>query len=164
LVIKPGDHAVGADAADDVIELGMHERLAAGNGDDCGAERAQLVDAAVHFVDRHGLGKIVELVAIGAGQIAAAHGDDVRQQRVVGRGERMRGHLRSADIAVQSFGAAAQGCNYGWHEMSSFYYSTGWGFGACGGAVFGGILSANGDVEKLDEISAWRQKSVFSAR
>ena len=108
--MSPGDHAVGADAADDVVEFGMHQRLAAGDGDDRGAQRAQLVDAAIHFVDRHGLREVVELVAVGAGKVAAAHGNDVRQQRMVGRGERADGHVRSAQIAVQGFGAAAQGC------------------------------------------------------
>jgi hypothetical protein len=42
-----------------------------------------MVDAAAHLRDIDGVGDIVELVAVSAGEIAAAHGDDVRQDRVV---------------------------------------------------------------------------------
>src|SRR5580704_7769290 len=108
---EAGDHAIRADSANDVVEFGMHERLAAGNRNDRGAERTQLVDAAIHFVERDGLREIVELVAVSAGQVAAAHGNDVRQQRMVGRSQCTDGHVGSTQIAVQSFGAAAQGCD-----------------------------------------------------
>ena len=42
---EPGQHAAIADAADDGVELGMHHRLAAGDGHDAGAQLAQAVDA-----------------------------------------------------------------------------------------------------------------------
>ena len=49
------DHAVGADAANHVIEFRMEQRLSAGNCDHGCAESAQLVDAAEHFFGGHGL-------------------------------------------------------------------------------------------------------------
>ena len=77
-----GDGAGLADLADDVVEFGVQQRLAAGDGDDGGAEAAEVVDAAAHLVDGDGVGDVVELVAVGAGQVAAAHGHDVRHVRV----------------------------------------------------------------------------------
>ncbi len=85
-VVAVGDHAghgTGlADAGDDGVEVGCSERLAARDGDDRGAQTAQLVDAALHLGKRNGVGVVVELVAVGAGQVAAAHGHDVRHVRV----------------------------------------------------------------------------------
>ncbi len=40
-----GDAAVVADAGDDLVELGMQQRLAAGDGDDAGSKPRQMVDA-----------------------------------------------------------------------------------------------------------------------
>ena len=95
-----GDDAVVADAADDFVEIGMEERLASADGDDRGAERAQAIDAGLHFFERHGLGEVVELVAVRAGKVAAAHGDDVRQQRVFGREQRFGNHAPAAQGAM----------------------------------------------------------------
>ncbi len=97
-----GDGAGFADAGDDVVEVGVQQRLSAGDGDDGGSEAAEVVDAAEHFVERYGVGEVVEFVAIGAGEIAAAHGDDVRHVGVVGRAE---GVADGADLA----GLAAHG-------------------------------------------------------
>ncbi len=76
--VAVGDHAgeasVVADARDDLVQIGMGERFAARNGDDAGAEAGEMVDAAEHLVDRDGLGDLVVLVAIGAGEVAEAHG------------------------------------------------------------------------------------------
>ena len=76
---EPGQHAAVADAADDGVELGVHHRLAAGDGDDAGAQLAELVDAAQHLRERHRVRGLVVLVAVGAGEVAAAHGNDLRQ-------------------------------------------------------------------------------------
>lgn len=78
-----GDDAVAAHATDDVVELGVKQRLATADGDDGGAERTELVDTLVHGGERNGVAGLVELVAVGAGEIAAAHRDDVRQHGVV---------------------------------------------------------------------------------
>src|ERR1017187_8058988 len=88
-----GDDAVAAYAGDQQVEIGVEQGLAAGDGDDGGAERRQVVQPGVHGVHRDGLGEIVELVAVGARQVAAAHGDDVRQNGVLGRGQPLADHL-----------------------------------------------------------------------
>ena len=61
----------------------MQQRFAAALGDDRGAQFRQLIDAPEHLLERHGLREIVILVAVGAGKIAAANGDQVRQDGVV---------------------------------------------------------------------------------
>ena len=95
-----GDHAVVADARDQQVEIGMQQGLAAGDGDDGGAERRQVIQALVHGVHRDGLGEIVKLVAIGAGQVAAAHGNDVRQDGMVDGGQPLGDHLELARAPV----------------------------------------------------------------
>ena len=87
-----GDHAVLADARDDQVEIGVQQGFAAGDGNDGGAERRQVVQPRVHCVHRNGLREIVKLVAIGARQVAAAHGDDVRQDGMVGGGQPLCNH------------------------------------------------------------------------
>ena len=47
-----------------------------------------------------GLGEVVKLVAVGASQIAAAHGNDVRQDRMVDGGQPLCNHLELARTAV----------------------------------------------------------------
>lgn len=74
---QTSDHAAFSDMADDVVELGMHQRFAATDRDHRSAHLSQDVQTALHFVQRDRLGGVVELVAIGAIEIAAAHGDDV---------------------------------------------------------------------------------------
>ncbi len=49
-----GERAGVADAGDDLVEVGMGEGLAAGDGDDAGAEASEMVDSAQHFVERDG--------------------------------------------------------------------------------------------------------------
>ncbi len=92
-----------ADAGDDQVEIGVQQRFAAGDGDDGGAERRQVVEARVHGVHRHGLGEIVVLVAVGAGQVAAAHGNHVRQDGMVGGGQPLGDHLEFARAPVDGF-------------------------------------------------------------
>ncbi len=60
------------------VEVGMQQRFAAADGDDGRAHFAEAVDAPEHFLERHRLGEIVEFVAVGAGEVAAADRDDVR--------------------------------------------------------------------------------------
>ena len=103
-----GDGAGAADAADDVVELGMGERLAAGDADHGGAEAAQVVDAAVHLVERDGLGNLVVLVAVAAGEVAEARGDDLRQDGVAGGSQGAGHHRVFADLAGGCFPASAQ--------------------------------------------------------
>ena len=68
----------------------------------------RLVDAAEHLLQRNGLGKIVELVAIGAGEIAAANGNQVRENNVIGTSEAPSNHPPLADAGVPETNCAAQ--------------------------------------------------------
>ena len=52
------------------------------------------------FRSPDGLGGIVELVAVGARQVAAAHGNDVRQDGMAGRGQPLGDHLKLARAPV----------------------------------------------------------------
>jgi len=61
-----GDGAGVTHAADDVVQMGMGERLATGDADHGGAEAAEVVDATEHFVEGDGLGNFVVLVAVAA--------------------------------------------------------------------------------------------------
>ncbi len=97
----PGDDAVFADAPDDGVQIGMQQRLAAADGDDGGAHRAQQVDAAKHFLGGNGLGKIVEFIAIRAGKIAAARGNDVHQQRMPRGNHAFDDHAQFAQLAMR---------------------------------------------------------------
>ena len=82
---QSGNDPVRTDAADNVIELRMQQRFPAANGDERGAQRRQLVHAAVHLIQRNRIREIVVLIAVGAGEIAAPHGNDVDLNWVVGR-------------------------------------------------------------------------------
>lgn len=79
---EPGHDAVVAHAADDLVQLRMEHGLAAADGDDGGAERRQPVNPFEHIRQRDRRGEVVVLVAVGAGQIAPADGDNVGQDRV----------------------------------------------------------------------------------
>ena len=89
----------------------MEQRLAARNRDHGSPKRAEFVDAAVHVLHRDWLGEVIEFVAVSARQIAPAHGDDVGQKRVLGVGQRAHDHLGSAQVAMQRFCPAPQGCD-----------------------------------------------------
>ena len=69
---------------------------------------ASLSTTLEHGVSRNRLGKIVVFVAVFASQIAAADGNDVRQQRMVRGGKCPRDHARPAEIAVERLQTAAQ--------------------------------------------------------
>ena len=95
-----GDAAVLANAPYDLVQLRMQQRLAATNGDHGRAQLTQLVHTLEHQVERHRFGEVVVLVAVLTGQVAAAHRDQVRQQRMI-RGEESPGNLAPAVNAAR---------------------------------------------------------------
>ena len=86
----------------------MGQRLAAGDADHGRAQAAQVVDAPDHLVERHGFRDFVVLVAVGAGEIAEARRDDLRQHRMAGIGERAHHHGVLARLARGRNAASAQ--------------------------------------------------------
>ena len=114
-MIRPGHDAVLADACDDRVQLRMQQRLAAADGNDRCAHRAQPVDSLEHFLRRHRLRKIVEFVAVRAGQIAAADGNDMHQQRMARGDKSLRDHAELAQFAMrrEQFSANFLACGHG---------------------------------------------------
>ena len=79
-----GHDAALAHAANQQVQVGMEQRLAAAEGKDAEAERRQVVDAAQHVRRGYRRREVVIFIAIFAGQVAAADGDDVRGDGVAG--------------------------------------------------------------------------------
>src|SRR5262249_47981716 len=105
--ISVGDHA-GNDAVppyarDHLVELGMEHRLPAGDGDDGRAQLSQAIDAAKHGFERHRLGVVVVFVAVGAGQVASPHGNNVHIHGVIGRDQSFSDHANFAGAQVNLF-------------------------------------------------------------
>lgn len=96
-----GDHSAVTNAADNVIEFGMEERLAAADGDDRSAEGSQAVNAPEHLLEWHGLRVIVKLIAICARQVTAADRNDVSEEWVTCGNERLGDHPPAPNCAVR---------------------------------------------------------------
>jgi hypothetical protein len=95
-----GDRPMTADGADNFVEVGMEQRFATTDGDDARAQRSQLLDPPQHFGGGHRIRDFVVLVAVGAGKIAAPHGNDVRQDGMMFRLDRPGHHPGMANPAL----------------------------------------------------------------
>src|SRR5579862_3552252 len=104
-----GDGAGFSDSLDDVIQLGMGQGLAAGDADHGRTQAAEVVDAAVHLLEGDGLGDLVVLVAVGAGEIAEARGDDLGKDGVAGGSQGASDHAIFADFSGYGFEPPSQG-------------------------------------------------------
>ena len=60
---------------------------------------SQQIEALLHSLERHRLGVVVEFVAIRACQIAAPHGDNVGQDRMVRRDQTFEDHAQLTKLA-----------------------------------------------------------------
>jgi hypothetical protein len=78
--------------ADNRVEIGVQQRLAAAQRDDAGAQRRKSIDPAKHVVRGDRGGMIVELVAVPAREIAAAGRNEVRENRPVWKSQRQDEH------------------------------------------------------------------------
>ncbi len=87
-----GDGAAPPDVADDRVEVGMEQRLAAADGDDAGAQVRQAVDAPEHLVRRYRRRVVVVLVAVAARQVAAADWNQMSVDGLVLEAERPDQH------------------------------------------------------------------------
>ena len=99
---QAGDHAVAANARQDGVQVRVQQRLAAADGDDGGPKIGQAVQPLTHHLQRHRLGMVVVFVAVGARQIAAAHGNDVRHDGMVRGGQPLGDHPNLTDAPVQA--------------------------------------------------------------
>ncbi len=106
--------AMVADARDDRIEFGMQQRFAAGDGNDAGAETRQMVDAAQHLRQWDRVRDLVELIAIGAGEVAATHGHNMRHIGMAGRGQGMADRGQLADSSGGCLRAAGHAAASRW--------------------------------------------------
>src|SRR5215470_12136420 len=89
-----GDDVGAANAFDQGFQFGVKQRFAAAECDGQRPERGEPVYATRHLFDRHRLGRLVVFVAIGAGEIAVANGDNLRKYRAMRRLQRRRDHPR----------------------------------------------------------------------
>src|SRR5262245_28695983 len=105
---QSGDDVGAADALDQSFQFGVKQRLAAAEGDGQRSELGEPVYATRHLFNRHRFGRLVVFVAIGAGEIASANGDDLRQYRAIRRLQRRRDHPRLAIAAVYRAGLPLQ--------------------------------------------------------
>ncbi len=80
---------MAADPLDHLLQLRVGQRLAARQGDDHGPEAGERIDPLQQGLDRDGFGDLVELVAVGAVEVAEAGHHHVGQQRA-----RLRQHRR----------------------------------------------------------------------
>ena len=101
-----GDAAMMPDPSDDLLQFRMQQGLATRNGNDAGAEAGQIINSAKHFRQGNRFGDIVELVAIGAGEVATPHGHDVRHVGMARRGQGMTNRGQFANPAGRRLDAA----------------------------------------------------------
>ena len=99
-----GHHAAPADAGDDAVQFGMQQRFAAADGDDGGSQGGQPVHALVHGFQGDGLGMAIVFVAVGAREVAAAHGNQVRHNRVAGGKQALGDHPEFAETPADTLG------------------------------------------------------------
>src|SRR5262245_12773267 len=102
------DDVMTANSLDQSFQLGVKQRLAAAEGDGQRPELGEPVYATRHLFNWHRFGRLVVFVAIGAGEIASANGDDLRQYRAIRRLQRRRDHPRLAIAAVYRAGPSLQ--------------------------------------------------------
>jgi hypothetical protein len=82
-----GDRAAAPDVANDLVEIGMQQRLASAQRHDTGPEIDQAIDPAQHVHGRNRRRAIVVLVAIRARKIAATDRDEMCRDRPVAEAE-----------------------------------------------------------------------------
>ncbi len=97
----PGNHAVLPDMPDDFFQFRMQQRLAATDRDNRRSHRRQIIQSPLHFLNRHRLRHLVVLITISAIQIAAPHGNNVHQHRMLGRKQCFADHFQFARAGTQ---------------------------------------------------------------
>ena len=93
------------------VQLGVQHRLPSADGDHGGAQSGQMVDPTHHILDGHRRRDLVELVAVGAGKVAAADGDEVGQHRMPGGKQGFGNHAPFPDTPVRRQECPANPCS-----------------------------------------------------
>src|SRR5437867_3126922 len=87
---------------DDRVELRMQERLSAADDQHSESKIGQPIDPLKHQIDRHWLGKVIELVAIRAREIASTNWYYVREDRMAGGKQPFGDHPELAHAASKA--------------------------------------------------------------
>jgi len=97
----PGNHAVMAYPLNDALYFGVEQGLTTTNCNDGGSQTCEEVDAPQHGIYRNRRRKIVILVAISTSEIAAAGGDNMGKQYMIGGRQSAKNHLPFAPPELQ---------------------------------------------------------------
>src|SRR6185436_7337859 len=92
-----------SDLMNDVVQLRMHHRLAAGNRDDGRTERSQLVYAPLNKLNRNGRRRVVILITVTTSQITTTHRNQVGKHRMMRRGQRPADKAELPDFLLNEF-------------------------------------------------------------
>src|SRR5262245_26456475 len=95
----------------------MQPRCTSGQCDGSCAQRGEQADTAQH--DRRGyrLGKVVVLTTVGAGEVATAYGDDLREDRLIRGLQRCRDQSRFPDLSARRSNAPFDSAHYFNHDF-----------------------------------------------
>ena len=77
------DHALLLDVRDGLVDVGIEQRLTAGQRHEHGAQARDVIDALLQRLERNRRRDLVVLVAVAAAEVAAARDDEVRDQRAI---------------------------------------------------------------------------------
>ena len=98
---QSGQGAGSANVPDELIEVRVQQWLAAADFDVRRAQAGQVVDPLAHGRQGHRRRMLVELVAVGARQVAAADRNDLGEDRVIRGLEAARHHSGFPPLAVE---------------------------------------------------------------
>ena len=86
----------------------MHQRLASAEGYNTRSERSQTIYPARQRFERHGLGRVIIFVAVGAGEVASSSDNQMDKNRMA-RGEQPPSdHSEFASQPIEPFPLASE--------------------------------------------------------
>jgi hypothetical protein len=83
-----------------LFQMGVEERLSATECDNRSAQCSELIDTLEHLIEDDRLGKVVKLVAVGAGKIAPSDWNQMRQDGVVLGGKPFGNHAQFTQARI----------------------------------------------------------------
>ena len=97
-----GDHATLADMVDDLVEVGMKQRLAPAQRHNAGAQCDKSIDAMTDVRRRDRRRTVVVLVTVGAREVTAPDGDEMCRDWPVAKAQRPHQHASLAESPIGS--------------------------------------------------------------